>query len=401
MTNVQGKLLGFGAVAIAALLPSTASTQVPSSRPGQQAAAPATVQAYPGSPGVPAGDYNVSLRTAEDKSLPNMWARDETFFQVQDGPVLGGASGIRMDKDGKSIWVFQRCGTYDYCIGSNDPPLIKFDAKGKIVARLLGGQIVYPHGMTVDRDGNVWVTDLRTNTHEQGDQSAKRIPGAAPNGAVVRKYSPQGKLLLTLGTPGVYGNDDTHLSQPSAVVVARNGDIFVADGHDSAPSNNRIVRYDKNGKFIKAWGSTGSGPDQLNCPHDLAIDSLGRLIVADRGNNRIQIFNVEGKLLDSWTHWGRVSGLYVDSSDVLYAVDSMSGIGQENRFMRGAHIGDARTGKLTAFIPDPLGNPAPWNPLRGTSGMEGITAAGGEFFVSQVTPPGLAKYTPKPWKTKP
>jgi streptogramin lyase len=304
-----------------------------------------------------------------------------------------------MDKDGKSVWVFQRCGTQDYCIGSNDPPLLKFDAAGNLVSKLLVGQVVYPHGLYVDRDGNIWVTDMRTNTHEQGAQSAKRIPGAAPNGATVRKFSPQGKLLLTLGTPGVYGNDATHLSQPSAVVTAPNGDIFVADGHDSAPSNNRIVKYDKTGKFIKAWGQTGSAPGDLSCPHDIAMDSQGRLFVADRTNNRIQIYDQDGKLLDSWTHWGRVSGISIDKNDVMYTADSMSSANQGNRFMRGAHIGDAKTGKITGFVPDPLGNPAPWNPLRGTTGMEGIVVADGAFFVSQVTPPGLAKYTPRPWKT--
>ncbi len=380
-----------------ALLTTVAGAQPPAPAAGPPP--PMVAQAPAGVTGVPAGNYNTALRSAEDKALPNPWGRDETFFKLSAGPVLGGASGIRMDKDGKSVWVFQRCGTQDYCIGSNDPPLLKFDATGKLVARLLNGQVVYPHGLHVDRDGNIWVVDMRTNTHQQGNQSAKQIPGAAPNGASVRKYSPQGKLLLTLGTPGVYGTDATHLSQPSAVVTAPNGDIFVADGHDSAPSNNRIVKYDKTGKFLKAWGSTGSGPDQLNCPHDLAMDSQGRLFVADRTNNRIQIFDQEGKLLDSWTHWGRVSGLSIDKNDVLYAADSMSSANQGNRFMRGAHIGDAKTGKITAFVPDPLGNPAPWNPLRGTTGMEGITAADGGFFVSQVTPPGLAKYTPKTWKT--
>ena len=365
----------------------------------QQAAAPALGPIQPaGVQGVPAGNYNISLRSAEDKALPNPWARDETHFKMLSGPVLGGSSGIGVDRDGKSVWVFQRCGTQDYCIGSDDPPLLKFDEHGNLVARLLQGQTVYPHGLHVDQDGNIWIADLRTNTHVQGNQSARQIPGAAPNGAVVRKFSPDGRLLLTLGTPGVYGADETHLSQPSDIVTNEKGEIFVADGHDSAPSNNRIVKYDRNGKFIKAWGSTGSGPGELNCPHAIEIDADGRLLVADRTNNRIQIYDQEGNLLDSWTHWGRVSGLAIDKNNVLYAADSMSSLNQGNRFMRGAHIGDARTGKITAFIPDPLGNPAPWNPLRGTTGMEGIAVGDGAIYVAQVTPPGLAKYTPKTWK---
>ena len=391
--RTQALFAGAG-LALAATMVYAASAPAP---------APEMVPTFPpGTQGVPAGNYNVALRSAEDKALLNPLARNEAYFQMQDGPELGGSSGIRMDKDGRSVWVFQRCGTQDYCIGSNDPPLLKFDANGRITMRLLNGQIVYPHGLHVDRDGNIWVTDLRTNTHEQGNQSARRIPGAAPNGGVVRKYSPRGRLLLTLGTPGVYGNDDKHLSQPSAVITDRDGNIYVADGHDSAPSNNRIVKYDRNGRFIKAWGSTGSEPGQLNCPHDLAIDADNRLLVADRTNNRIQVYDLEGNLLDSWSHWGRVSGLEIDRNNILYAADSMSSVNQGNRFMRGMHIGDARTGRITAFVPDPLGNPAPWNPLRGTTGMEGITADGnGNVFVAQVTPPGLAKYTPKTWKPAP
>jgi len=348
-----------------------------------------------GGQGDPGGDYNVSARSDADKALTNPYARNETWFKIPKTLTLGSVSGIDVDKDHKSIWVAQRCGGQDYCIGSDADPIWKFDANGNVVKHFGAGMVVYPHGLHVDRQGNVWVVDVRTNTHEQGNQSAKRLPGAKPNGAQVLKFSPDGKLLMTLGVPGVYGTDEKHLSQPSAVITAPNGDIFVADGHDSAPSNNRIVKYDKTGKFIKAWGASGTGPEQLDCPHALAMDSQGRLFVADRGNNRIQVYDQDGKLLASWKQFGKPSGLYIDQNDILYVADSQSSVRQQNAYIRGVHVGSAKTGVVTAFIPDPLGNPTPWFPLRGTTGAEGITAIDGVIYVSQVTPPGLARYTLK------
>jgi len=377
--------LGFKALA---LLSGVSLTLIGAAALAQNAAGQAA-------PAQPPADYNVSARSDADKALNNPYARDETFYKIPKDLVLGGASGIDIDKDGKSVWLTHRCGTQDYCIGSDATPILKFDATGKISARFGSNMIVYPHGLHVDRDGNIWIADLRTNTHQQGNQSAKIIPGAAPNGAQVIKFSPTGKVLMRLGVPGVYGTDGAHFSQPSAVITAPNGDIFVADGHDSAPSNNRIMKFDKTGKFIKAWGSTGSEPGQLNCPHALALDSQGRLFVADRGNNRIQIYDQEGNLLDSWKQFGKPSGLFIDKNDILYSADSQSGVRQQNAYIRGVHVGSAKSGIVTAFIPDPLGNPTPWFPLRGTTGAEGIAVANGAIIVSQVTPPGMARYTLK------
>jgi sugar lactone lactonase YvrE len=201
---------------------------------------------------------------------------------------------------------------------------------------------------------------------------------------------------MHLLVPGVYGTDNAHFSQPSDMITAPNGDIFVADGHDSAPSNNRIMKFDKNGEFIKAWGKSGTGISEFNCPHGLAFDSQGRLFVADRGNLRIQIFDQDGNFIAEWKQFGRLSGIFIDKNDILYGADSQSGPNNSHAFMRGVHIGNAKTGEVTGFIPDPLGNPAPWNPLPGTSGAEGVAVdAKGNIFVSQVNPPGLAKYVKK------
>ena len=348
-------------------------------------------------------NYNVSSRTAADMALPNPYARDEAFFHWPAGRKLGAISAIDMGKDGKSIWVVERCGGPDNCIDSHVNPVVQFDLNGRVIRQFGADMIVYPHGIHVDRDGNVWATDLQSNI----DRPPRRYAGAAPevvpvgrkpNGAQVIKFSPTGKVLLRIGTPGVYGNDATHLSQPSDVVTAPNGDVFVADGHDSAPSNHRIAKFDKTGKFIKAWDACGRNPkDTLDCQHAIAMDSQGRLFVANRGNNRIEIFDQEGKLLDTWTQFGKPSGLYIDANDILYSGDTESSARQGNAFIRGIHVGSARTGEVTAFIPDVLGNPTPWFPLRGTTGSEGVAAsADGTIYSSQVTPSGLNKYTRKP-----
>lgn len=374
----------------------------------QQGPQPASAPAgggFAGAPNIPAGDYRVSKRSADDFALPNPYLRNETFFRWPTGRKLGSISAIDMDRDGKSIWVFERCGGSDNCIASHVDPIIKFDATGKVVKQFGKDMFVYPHGIHVDRDGNIWAADMQSNVDRPASrpgQPAEVVPkDRKPNGAQVLKLSPNGKVLLTLGTPGVYGNDATHLSQPSDVVTSPEGMIFVADGHDSAPSNHRIVKYDPNGKFIKAWDACGRAPvpgaNTLDCQHGIAMDSQGRLFVANRGNNRIEIFDQDGTLLDEWYQFGKPSGLFIDANDVLYSVDTESGVRNDHAYVRGMHVGSARTGEVTSFTPDPLGNPAPWFPLRGTSGSEGVAVApGGVVYTAQVTPPGLNKYSRKP-----
>jgi streptogramin lyase len=268
------------------------------------------------------------------------------------------------------------------------------------VKAILTDQIVYPHGLYVGPDGNLWITDLQSNVDFSGQPDGykgRNFPtDLKPNGADVVEFSPDGKLLMRLGTPGVYGADNAHFSQPSAVAVAPNGDIFVADGHDSKPANNRIVKFDKTGNFIKAWPTCQpTDARQIDCSHALAIDSQGRLFVGNRGNSVIDIFDEDGKLLDQWRQFGKPSGLFIDKDDVLYVGDSESSVRDGNTYVRGIHLGDARTGVVKAFLPDPLGNPVPWNPLRGTTGPEGVAAADGYIYASQVTPPGLVRYSPR------
>ena len=209
------------------------------------------------------------------------------------------------------------------------------------------------------------------------------------------KFSPEGKVLLQLGMPGMTGADTMHFNQPSDVITAPNGDIFVADGH-GGNSNARIVKYDRNGKFIKEWGTRGAARGQLDAPHALAMDSKGRLFVADRANNRIQIFDQNGAVLDEWLQFSRPSGVYIDKNDIIYVADSESNKSRKHgEWKRGIRIGSARDGKVTAFIPDD--NPSvDEGPLAGTSGPEGVAAdADGNVFGAEVGQKGIKKYVRK------
>jgi DNA-binding beta-propeller fold protein YncE len=188
------------------------------------------------------------------------------------GRLWGQIIGIEIDPDGESIWVLDRCGAKD-CFGSMVDPIQKFDRYGKLVKEFGAGLFNWPHGFFVDREGNVWATDGI---------------GVNGKGNTVFKFNSDGKLLMTLGQPGIAGGGRDTFNWPSDVLVAPNGDIFVADGHGK-DSNARIVKFDGKGQFIKDWGRVGASSGEFDTPHGLAMDSHARLFVADRSNNRIQI----------------------------------------------------------------------------------------------------------------
>jgi DNA-binding beta-propeller fold protein YncE len=230
-----------------------------------------------------------SRESADDpNSAPNLYRVDEGWAKLPAGRKWGAAVGVDIDRDGKSVWVFDRCATADDCSESNLAPIQKFDAAGKLVTSFGSGMFIYPHGLFIDRADNVWVSDGRAKNGK---------------GHTVMKFSPDGKLLMTLGKPGVAGTGPDTFNAPSDIFVTPNGTIFVADGH-GGDTNARIVKLDKNGKFIKAWGKKGSGPGEFDQPHGLAMDSAGRLYVADRANSRIQLFDQEGKFLAEWRQFG-------------------------------------------------------------------------------------------------
>ena len=275
-------------------------------------------------------------------AAPNPYRLDEGWAKLPEGRKWGSAIGVDMDRDGKSVWVFDRCAGTD-CSGSDLAPIQKFNESGTLVTSFGAGMFNFPHGLYVDADNNVWVSDGK---------------GKNGRGHTVMKFSPDGKLLMTLGKAGVAGNGPDTFNAPSDVVVAPNGDIFVADGH-GGDTNARIVKLAKDGTFVKAWGTKGEEPGQFDTPHALALDSAGRLFVADRANSRIQGFDQDGNLLFEWRSFGRPSGLYIDKKDVLYVADSQSDAKRNPGFTQGIRIGSAKDGTVTAFIPVTAEIPSP------------------------------------------
>lgn len=316
---------------------------------------------------------------------PNPYRAVEGWAKLPEGRTWGSTSAVDVDRDGTSIWVAERCGT-NSCAASTLASVLKFDRTGKLVRSFGGGMLQSPHGIHVDRAGNVWVTDCACTRVTAGT----RVDSATmPRGHQVFKFSPTGKLLLTLGTAGG-GRDSLYFWQPNDVLVAPNGTIFVAEGHSSAAgATARVLKFSKDGKLLKTWGSLGSGPTEMNQPHALAMDSKGRLFVGDRGNDRIQIYDQDGKLLDTWYQFSRPSGIWIDARDRIYVADSESGSVAPSRpqWKRGIRIGSAKTGAITAFIPDPAENPP------STSAAEGVAVdAKGNIYGAEVGPKRLMRY---------
>ena len=335
-------------------------------------------------------------------NLPNPYQTIEGWAKMPEGRAWGSTSAVDIDRDGKSVWVAERCGTNN-CVGSMLDPVLKFDSNGKLVAHFGAGMIISPHGITIDKDGNVWVVDCtctvgggrgRGGAGRGADTAAGRgaTPPApeAPKGHQIFKFSPDGKLLMTLGKPGG-GRAPDFFFQPNDVLIAPNGDIFVAEGHSSAPgSTARVFKFSKDGKLIKSWGTLGNGPDDFDQPHALAMDSRGRLFVGDRGNNRIKIFDQDGKLLDTWYQFSRPSGIHIDAEDNIYVADSESGSvgsGKERTWKRGIRVGSARDGSVKYFIPDPV------EVATNTSAAEGVSVdAAGVIYGAEVGPKALKRY---------
>jgi Streptogramin lyase len=269
---------------------------------------------------------------------------------------------------------------------------LKFDANGAVVTSFGAGMLIFPHGIHVDGDGNIWITDGQDNAPAQAGvaTAAAERTGPAPGatkGHQVFKFSPDGKLLMTLGKPGGAAAPD-YFYQPNDIVTAPNGDIFVSEGHGGA--NARILKFTKDGKLIKVIGKKGTGPVEFDQPHALAFDSKGRLFVGDRSNNRIQILDQEGRFIEEWKQFSRPSGIYIDKNDVIYVADSESGSvgnGRSRAEKRGIRVGRISDGKVSAFIPDPV------EVATNTSAAEGVAAdAAGNIYGAEVGSKSLKKY---------
>lgn len=330
--------------------------------------------------------------------LPNPYETVRNWGTLPAPRTWGSVSAVNVDVDGKHLWAGDRCGV-NSCAGSDLDPIVKLDPSGKVVQSFGAGLILWPHGMDVDRQGNVWVTDARSATADE----LKKFPNAAGKGHAVIKFSPQGKALMTLGTPGTAGNPPTHFTEPNDVLVAPDGSIFVAEAHNDqfldapgAGGTGRISKFAPDGKFIKSWGTWGYGASQFRGAHSLAMDSRGRLFVADRGNRRIQIFDQEGKHLDTWYQFSRISGLYIDAKDTLYAIDSESDDAYNPGWRKGLRVGSARTGEVWYFVPEHVSKRASGMGGYGSMG-EGVAAdARGNVFAGEVGPvQGLTKFIPR------
>ena len=259
---------------------------------------------------------------AQAPDVPNPYRALDSWAQLPAGLEWGQVSGVEIDAQGH-IWVIHR----------GEPPILEFDASGQLLKRLGGGMFVQAHSLHFDRDGNLWAVD--------GD-------GRDGKGHQVFKFSPDGRILMTLGKAGVAGRGPDTFNRPSDVVTAANGDVFVADGHTD---NARVVKFSRDGRYLMAWGTKGPAQGQLDTPHAIAIDSKGRVFVGDRANNRIQIFDQDGRYLDAWKQFGRPTGLFIGRDDTLYVADDESNAERNPGFMPGIRVGRASDGRVTAFIP--------------------------------------------------
>ncbi len=300
----------------------------------------------------------------------------------------GSSAGIEIDPIDGQIWAYERCGSGSAggpginCDSNPVDPIMKFDRHtGAVLASLGAGVMVTPHGLYVDREGNVWVTDFAANAE-------------GTKGHQVHKFSPTGELLMSLGTAGQAGNGPGQFNQPNDVIVAPDGSIFVSDGHSGqgmttaqamaegreAGQTARVMKFTADGTFIKQWGQIGTLHGEFRTPHALAFDSRGRLWVADRGNHRLEIFDQEGNYLESRYMYGRISGIFITEDDQVYAIDSESSPTSHTNWVNGVRIGHVDRDWIDAFIP-PF--PATTRPDQGAAGEGVAVDAEGNVYAAE------------------
>ncbi len=225
--------------------------------------------------------YRVQIRFGEEPdSMPDGWK-------------FGRVSAVATDSAGR-VFVFHR--------GPRADPIVVFDAKGKFLRSWGRGMFGNPHGLRIDKNDNVWVTD-------NGDHQ-------------VMEFSNEGRLLREWGIKGKPGTDPQTFNRPTDIAFAANGDFYVSDGY----GNSRVVKFSRDGKYLLDWGKPGSGPGEFNTPHSIALDSKGRVYVSDRENNRIQIFDPNGKFLGQWTHLGATQNIFITPKDEMWIITHRNNI---------------------------------------------------------------------------
>jgi DNA-binding beta-propeller fold protein YncE len=278
--------------------------------------------------------------------------------KLPEGRKWGSSAGIEIDPTDGNIWAYERCGAGALqgdeisCDSNPVDPIFKFDRNtGAVLANFGKGLMMTPHGIHVDREGNVWVTDFAANA-------------AGTKGHQVHKFSPDGKQLMSLGTAGKAGSGPDQFNQPNDVITAPDGSIFVSDGHSgqgmtsneamekgrASGATARIIKFSPDGTRLKEWGQIGVRHGEFRTPHAMAFDSQGRLWVVDRGNHRIEIFDQEGQYLESRYMYGRISGIFI-KDDMVYAIDSESSPTGHVNWKNGVRIGPVGEDRITAFIP--------------------------------------------------
>ena len=252
-----------------------------------------------------AGGFLTSLVLAQEYVLDPNWPQP-----LPEGIEWGQVPNVTIDAEG-FIYAFHRA----------EPPILKFSPSGELVDTFGEGWVATAHGFRAAADGTLWATDFNRT-----------------EGQLVTQFDTDGSVLLRLGARGFGGTLPNTFDGPADSAVAANGDIFVADGH----WNNRIVKFSKEGRYLMEWGSKGTGPGELNMPHTIVIDRRGRVLVGDRSNHRIQIFDQQGTYIDQWDQFGWPSGMFIDQNDILYVADYQS--------KRGVTYGSAEDGTVMGFI---------------------------------------------------
>jgi DNA-binding beta-propeller fold protein YncE len=293
------------------------------------------------------------------EGLPNPTPRiTKNWGTLPAGRTWGTTAGIDIDPKDGHVWAYERCGAGTAGGGpvdcENNPvdPIFKFDRNtGAVLANFGKGVMITPHGIALDSQGNVWIADFAGNK-------------AGTKGHQVHKFSPKGEKLLSLGVAGKPGNADGQFNQPNDVVIGPDGSIYVSDGHDGQGMTTpqqvaegikrgataRISKFSPDGKFIKSWGGLGVKHGEFRTPHAMVFDAKGRLWVADRGNHRLEIFDQDGKYLESRYAYGRISGLFI-RNNLVYAIDSESGPFNHVNWRNGVRIGPLDEDRITGFVP--------------------------------------------------
>jgi len=330
-----------------------------------------------------------NIVTGEGISNPNPVVTNQ-WGELPAGRNWGHTAGIDIDPTDGNIWAYERCaaggggaaGGPVNCDTNPVDPIFKFDRNtGEVLTNFGAGIFTTPHGIHADHEGNVWVTDFATNA-------------SGTKGQQVHKFSPDGELLMSLGVAGQVGNDSAHFNGPTDVIVAADGSIFVSDGHGGqgmttvaaieegrqAGQTGRIMKFAADGTFIKEWGQIGAAHGEFRTPHGIEIDSQNRLWVADRGNHRLEIFDLDGNYLESRYSYSRVSGIFITDDDLVYAIDSESGPFNNINWISGVRVGPLNEDRLIGFIP---GYPTETRGYQSTAGEGVAVDADGTVFVAE------------------